>query len=1253
MTELSASPTPPADQSPQAPRDADPAAMYIVGIGASAGGLDAFIEFFRNMPPDSGMAFVLVQHLDPDQPSLLSDLLASQTAMPVLSVVDKMVVLPNHVYVIPSNAALTLSGGVLSLAAPAEARGHRMLIDQFMTSLAADQGSRAIGIVLSGANSDGTFGLAAIQDAGGLTVAQLPESALFPMMPRSAIDHHIVDHVLPAHAMPALLRSYAVEGERPPLVGGAGRVVEMSGGLKGICAILRHITGHDFSQYKPATLLRRIGRRMQLAHVTELDAYAEQLRHDRPEAEQLFQDLLISVTGFFRDPAAFEALADLVFPTLFKDRGADAPVRVWVTACATGEEAYSIAMLLSEYMDRLADPPPIQMFASDIDETALAFARRGRYDAGISAQVSAERLTRFFTSEGDAYQVTPALRDLCLFSTHNLISDPPFARMDLIVCRNLMIYFAADLQQQLVPLLHYALRSGGSLFLGSAENVAAYPELFRPVAPAHRIFQRNELLTRAAVPFPLTAPSRRSVKMATIPRRASPSDPPDLGTTLERIMLHDYVSPAVVVDAGGGIVHFFGRTGVYLDPAAGVANLDILAMVRSEIRPALQSALRNARHTLVESRVDVTIAAPAGPQQIALIVRPLADFGQTHGLLMIIFQEVGPGQRPVGDGEGQPEINISEQLADELRTTRAELETTIVDLQETNIDLTTANEELLSFNEEIQSANEELQTSKEEIQSINEELQTVNAELSRKIDELDRVNGDIANLFASTQIPAIFLRADGRIARFTPAAIEVFRLMALDIGRPITDIAPRFHSGDLLALVTGVLHSLIPHEEAIHRPEPEAWWMMRIRPYRTLANIIDGVVITFTDITNLKRAEESREVLLHEMQAARLYAEQIVANVIEPLLILDADLSVRSANPAYYQHFRVTAGETDRRSIYDLLDGAWDDPQLRARLNMNLPMSPLDLEIARTFPNLGRRAIRLQASSMVQVRDTAPLILLTIADVTEIRHAASVVAEARDALERRVEERTHELAVVNVSLQAEIADHRRSEVVRQQLLLQLVTAQEEERRRIARELHDQLGQDLAGLILGLKALQNEGAQPPAAERVGQLQELATQIGQEVRTLALQLRPPALDDLGLSATLTHYVEQWSARALVAVDMQISGLDTVNLPLAIETTLYRLVQEALTNVLKHASATTVSVIIEHQIDEVRMILEDDGVGFDVAARLEVAVEERLGLLGMDERVAQLGGTLTIESAPGSGTSIFIRLPHDAQLAALEAT
>lgn len=859
--------------------------LRVAGIGTSTGGLQAFTEFLQHTPPGSGLTFVLVQHLDPHHPSFLADILATHTSMPVSVISHQTLIAPNHVYLIPPNSLLTIAGGRLHLESPTELFGRGYPIDRFFFSLANDLGRRAVGIILSGGGVDGADGLAAIRARGGLTIAQRPISANYPAMPQTAIARGAVDHILDIAAMPALLCAWAKQAAPlpEPLAAVSGFVPDT---LHLITSLLQQVTGHDFSQYKQSTLQRRIERRMQMLRLSNLEVYAARLQQDRGEITQLFQDLLIGVTEFFRDPAAFDALAPTILPNLLRTRDAGAPLRVWVPGCATGEEAYSIAIVLHEQFAQLDRPPPMQIFATDIDEVALATARRGFYDASITHHVTPERLERYFTADGQRYQVVKAIREFCLFSVHNLISDPPFGRMDLISCRNLLIYFDVELQRKLIPLFHYALNSGGYLFLGAAESAAGITvasDLFRAIDRHHRIYQRKDRLVYPQLTLPWASTSRP------IPRITGTNTPPrplqlgDFGTVLERILIQEYTPAAVIIDSQGTIAYLSGRTHPFLSVPSGPPTTNLLAMVHSDLRLPLRVAIRAvAEVPKPVVREDLSVLTGEGRLQMTLTVRPFYEVGSETGLLLVILQattfvryadqpSVDPAQ--VGD-------RCSNTIAQELQRTRDTLETTIGELQEANFDLTAANEELRSLNEELHAANEELQTSKEEIQSINEELQTVNVELNRKIEELDRANADLVNLFASIQIPAIFLHADGRIARFTPQATELFALLESDIGRSITDLNARFSHGDLRPLITRVLTTLSPIEMVVHQTEADRWWSLRIRPYYTLANMIDGVVLTFAEITMLKRAEfvlkQAHDEL--ERQAARRTGDLIQTN---------------------------------------------------------------------------------------------------------------------------------------------------------------------------------------------------------------------------------------------------------------------------------------------------------------------------------------------------------------------------------------
>ena len=845
----------------------------VVGLGASAGGLESFQAFLSSMPSDSGMVFVLVQHLDPRHETLMPELLARHTEMPVQLVTEDTPAEKNHVYVVPPDAMVTIDDCVLKVTKASRSRGRRSPIDSFFRSLAEDQGIDAVGILLSGTGTDGALGLKALKEQGGLTLVQSPATARYDSMPRAAILTGAVDHVLNIEEMPARLLEHDSElrrqrqGKSPDRVRG-----EVAGELGKICTVLRRKTGHDFSHYKQSTLVRRIRRRMQELRAETAAAYVERLRDDPKEVDQLFHDLLIGVTHFFRDPEAFDLLARKVIPKIFEKRGREGQVRVWVAGCATGEEAYSLAILLREHMDTLDEPPHAQVFATDIDTQALEFARQALYPDSVAEQIKPGRLARFFVRHGNMMQVAKEIREMCLFSTHNLITDPPFSRLDLLSCRNLLIYLEPELQKRLIPLCHYALRPGGFLFLGPSENVASHPELFRTVEKKHRIFQSKETILRPPVSFPLAERSRA------LAARSANDEPPRPGNdreqavprVFERILMDSYAPACVVVHERGEIVYFSPRTGKYLEAPPGTPTLNVLDMARKGLRLDLRTAL----HRAVTSRTtvaheNVLVETDGAPQRINLVVRPLPELGEDPGLLMIVFQELaqtgdGPGEGAVSSEAsdyGAEAVEIIRRLENELRATKDHLQATLEELESSNEELVSSNEELLSMNEELQSTNEELQTSKEELQSVNEELETINAELKKKLEELDRANSDLQNLFQSTQIATVFVDRDLRIQKFTPAATEVFRLIETDVGRRIDDIAPRFSGGDLMVDIRQVLRTLSARELQVRLIDEPVWYIARILPYRTIDNVIDGVVLTFVDITEIKLAEENRSRL--------------------------------------------------------------------------------------------------------------------------------------------------------------------------------------------------------------------------------------------------------------------------------------------------------------------------------------------------------------------------------------------------------
>lgn len=854
----------------------------VVGVGASAGGLEALLQLLGRMPPDPGAAIVVVSHLDPHHPSMLPELLGRATSLPVEQAADGVRVQPDRVYVIAPNTALTIKRGVLS-AAPLVPPGHAM-IDLFFSSLAEDLGPAAVCIVLSGTGSDGTRGVQAIKEHGGMTMAQSADSAAYSGMPRSAIALGMVDFELPPEAMPAQIVEYLARVRRalpegaPPVDSEeelpAPPVEEDK--LQRVCALLLRRTGHDFSGYKRTTLVRRTQRRMTVLGVGSLAEYLELIDHTPGELERLFRDLLIGVTHFFRDPEAFEVLAREILPLILAARRSDDPVRVWVPGCSTGEEAYTLAILFREAAQ--VDGIPVKIFATDIDERALEAARTGRYPSAIAEHVSPERLDRFFLRPGDAFQIRKEIREMCVFSAHNLITDPPFSRLDLISCRNLLIYLENEIQRSIFPLFHYALRPSGYLLLGPSENVTAAPALFSTVDAKRRIFRRKDVVVPVA--FPIGGEHRRDLR----PVRQPPDDDlcaKDAGVArvLERVLLASYAPPAVVVNADGDIMFVSGRTGKYLELAPGMAGVNVLEMIRKDLRPHLHAVLHEAKSGREERTYrGLSLAQDGGAQRLDVSVRPLHELRPGADLYAIVFREVGPAlTREQAEAEGfalREDGALAEALERELRTTKEQLQTTVEELEVSNEEMKSTNEELLSTNEELQSANEELQTSKEELQAINEELQTVNAELTRKVDDLDKANNDLHNLFASARIPTVFLDRDLKIKKFSPDATEVFRLIDSDVGRPVTDISPAFADPDLLGDIREVLRTTSPSERQVRRLDSDVWYLRRIQPYRSLEEVVEGVVISFVDITALKSVQDRVLHLAAEQRQAREEGEE-------------------------------------------------------------------------------------------------------------------------------------------------------------------------------------------------------------------------------------------------------------------------------------------------------------------------------------------------------------------------------------------
>jgi two-component system CheB/CheR fusion protein len=856
--------------------------LPIVGIGASAGGVEALEQFFKSLPAGNGMAFVVLTHLPPDRESMLSEILGRATRMPVVDARDGEKVEAEHVYVLPPSAILTIREGRLQLRRTGPTDRERAPIDVFFTSLAEDQAEHAIGIVLSGGGHDGTLGLKAIKEHGGLTIAQGTNVTRprFAEMPSSAVAAGIVDLELPVETIPARIIGYVRNW-------GAFDTAPRGDALTTIFNLLRARTGHDFRDYKERTFQRRVQRRMQVVQTTKLEEYAERLQNEADEVNALFRDLLIGVTDFFRDAAAFQALEKMVIPKLFEDKGDDDEVRVWVPGCSTGEEAYSIAILLREHLEKSATPPKVQIFATDIDETAMGGARAARYPASVVKEVSPERLRRFFVHEAGTYRVVKELRDMCIFSAHSVIRDPPFSRLDLISCRNLLIYLKPGLQAQIIPLFHYALRPSGYLFLGSSENVSRHSELFTSLDRKSRIFRRRDLVARPPLPLQQFLPQMRREAAAPDENNGGLLQRSDSLRRAANTIVEHFAPTFVIVDEIAQTLYFSSGTGRYLQPAAGPPNRDIVAMARPGLRADLRTALHRAKETgqrVVRDRIHVQING--GVQMISLAVEPIIEGKEVaYG---VVFTDRGPvsAQDEAGDRAARTEgQDTTVQLIEkELQETKERLQSTIEELETANEEFRSSNEELLSVNEELQSTNEELETSKEELQSVNEELQTVNNELSTKIEELDRANSDLNNLFRSTQIATIFLDRNLEIRSFTPAVTKLFNLIPSDSGRPLTDIVSRVDYPDLESDMRRVCAGEEVPERSVSHISDNNYYLARILPYRAANRQIDGVLLTFVDVTNLVVAEEQQKVLSAELSHRVKNTLAVVSSIAERTL---------------------------------------------------------------------------------------------------------------------------------------------------------------------------------------------------------------------------------------------------------------------------------------------------------------------------------------------------------------------------------
>jgi two-component system CheB/CheR fusion protein len=904
-----------------------PAGFPIAAIGASAGGLEALEQLFRNLPVPSGAGFVIVQHLDPTHPSMLAEILQRSTKMPVIEATDQMEVLPDRVHVIPPNRDLTIVDCRLQLSLPAEPRGLRMPIDAFMRSLAEDQGEHAVGIVLSGTGTDGTLGLRAIFGSGGLCLVQEPASAKYDSMPNSAIHAGYASLVLPVEQMPQALRDGLHKRPEPGTTVLAPSAAASSA-LSQLLAQLRAATGHDFSLYKKTTLGRRIERRMAKHHLDGLEAYAEYTRQHPSELQTLFREMLINVTSFFRDTGAFTALKRKVLPLLLEDKPEGEPLRIWVAGCATGEEVYSVAMVVREWMEETQRDIKVKLYGTDIDDDAIRVARAGLYPPNIAQDLAPERLRHFFNKEDAGYRVKKELREMVVFAVQSVIKDPPFTRLDLLCCRNLLIYLEPELQNRLIPSFHYALKPGGVLFLSPSESIGEHGELFEtldrkwkfyraratPVSTRRVLADRSSWAATHAAQSPTESADRRSERR--------------LADLAKQALLQSFAPAAVVTDLQGDILYVHGDTGPYLRPAPGQPSHNVVDMACEELQLDLRDALRIAATEGKPSSRRSTLTTTGGERrEVSLNVRKLADPDLDPGVLLVSFQAVddGPPAKPARKSRGKLSADGQrcQELERELTRAKESLRAMLEEQQLSNEELKSTNEELQSTNEELQSTNEELETSKEELQSVNEELVTVNSELQIKIEQMSGMQDDMKNLLDNLRLGTIFLDRNLLIRRFTRDAAKLFPLVGSDVGRPLANIRSSLVDCDLLADAQVVLDSLEPTEREA-RSVTGQWYLARIQPYRTVDNVVDGVVLTFDDVTDRVNAIAAQE--------SRALAEAIVDAVASPLVVLDARRHVMSANQAFHDQLSGTAKIPVGSSFFEIDARRWDLPAIRELL---------------------------------------------------------------------------------------------------------------------------------------------------------------------------------------------------------------------------------------------------------------------------------------------------------------------------------
>jgi two-component system, chemotaxis family, CheB/CheR fusion protein len=1220
--------------------------FLMVGIGASAGGIRALKQFFERVPAETGIAYVVILHLPPEYDSQLAQVLQVSASIPVTTVQQRVAIEPNHVYVIPPDRTLTIADRHLVISEVTSFEERRAPVDIFFRTLAESEQANAIAVVLSGTGANGSMGVKRVKECGGICLVQNPDEAEYSDMPLHSIATGLVDEILPVAAIPAKILAYRDNRNRI-VVAEPSEAEPMSDehALREILSKLRARTGHDFSSYKRGTVLRRIDRRMAIRQLPDLQAYAHGIEEFPDEASALLKDLLISVTNFFRDREAFERLEVAIVPRLFEGKRTQDHVRAWVAGCATGEEAYSIAMLLMEHATGMPGSPAIQVFASDIDRPALAVARDGVYTSAAVADVSPERLRRFFTREGDVYRIQESLRQVVLFAHHDLLKDPPFAHLDLVSCRNLLIYLNRIAQRRALEVMHFALNAGAFLFLGSAESIEGSSDLFATMDKQAHLFQSRAIATRLPMPIPEVGIPQFSDALMNADRIAEHAAREKLSwPAIHQRLLEAYAPPSLVVNEDYDIVHLTAGAGVYLQFAGGEPSTNLFRVARPELRVELRTALYDAvqQRRRVETG-PVALSIDNEKRIVAIDVRPvLRDDPAAKGLILVLFRELDGADTAAAAETVVPrptEDAALQQLEADAQRLRVQLRTSLERHEAQAEELKASNEELQASNEELRSSTEELETSKEELQSVNEELRTVNQELKNRVEEQAHAAKDIQNLMNSTEIATIFLDRNSRIKLFTPRARDIFTLIPSDSGRPLSDISTALVDADLNGVIQEVMERLGRVENEVKRRDGR-WELMRVLPYRTANDHIDGVVLTFLDITARKHSEEQ---LRRSERRFRLIVEGITDYAI---FTMNPAGEIDSWNPGATRVFGYTQSEAIGRSAAMLFT---PEDREAGTPEGELRQASAAGRASDERWHVRKDASRFFASGMVaSLHDESGALtgFVKIArDLTDRKHWEESLQAARAELETRVEQRTAELSAANAALDAELQVRREAEERIRGLMRRLINVQEDERKRIALDLHDHLGQQVSGIGLKLDALAAfSAADDVLRAAVADARQTVAALDKDLDFFTWELRPAALDHLGIGAALREFVGDWSKEFGIPVDIHTDEFEDVRLSRDVGISLYRITQEALNNIYKHAHATRVGVILERRGANAVLVIEDDGTGFEPQS-----VEEAdrstggMGLVSMSERAASVNGTFQIESSAGKGTTIFVAVPH----------